>query len=80
MFEDSGRDSEVAFARELVRDRADVRVDAKDLLDDDDAAARLPRGIGAPGSNRACPFRLQFNPGAHVDLLGFQRHSALMAA
>jgi hypothetical protein len=45
-----------------------MRVDAEDLLNHDDAAARLPRGIGASGSNRAIPFRLEFNPG-HVDLL-----------
>ena len=71
MLENPRRDGEIALGREPVRDIPDMRIDAKNLLDDDDSAARLSGGIGAPGSNRACSFRLQFNPG-HLDLLGFR--------
>src|ERR1700722_4954553 len=70
---------EVALAREPVCDGPDMRVDAEDLLNHDDAAARLPRGIGAPGSNQSRAFWLQFNPG-HVDFSRLTRRLTLSAA
>src|SRR6202012_3686733 len=68
MLENRRRDGEIALGREPVGDLPDMGVDAEDLLDDDDSAARSARGISAPSSNGVRAFRLQFNPG-HVDLL-----------
>ena len=69
MLENRWSDGEIALGREPVGDLPDVRIDAENLLDHDNSAARGACGIGAPGANRARAFRLQFNPG-HVDLLG----------
>src|SRR5579872_545278 len=80
MLENRRRYGQIALGRKPVRDIADMRIDAEDLLDDDDRAARSARGIGAPGSNRARAFRLQFNPGAHVDLLQVQAAPDLLCA
>ena len=80
MLEDGRRDREIAFRREPVRDLADVRVDAKDFLDDHNAAARIAGRIGAPGPNLPGSLRLHFDPGAHADLGPFDCQSPHMGA
>ena len=78
--EDRRRDREIALGRELVGDRADMRVDAEDLLHDDDAAARACR-LGSARQARMGPAPSGFSSiQAHFDLLPFERTSMRRAA
>src|SRR5271166_3270846 len=49
--EDRGRNGEIIVDGEAVGHRADMGVDAENLLDDDDGAARSPLRVGAPGAD-----------------------------
>jgi hypothetical protein len=48
VLEDRGSHGEIALAPEPIRDGPNMRIDAEELPDRDDSAARRPRGIGAP--------------------------------
>ena len=63
--EDRRGDGQIPFRGEAVGHLADMRVDAEDLLDDDDPAQRLARGVRPPGGDRPGALGLEFNPLAH---------------
>jgi hypothetical protein len=63
--EHGGRDGEVAVPGVAVGHRLDVAVQAEDLLDHHDAAARLAGRLGAPGGEFVPVGRGEFDHLAH---------------
>jgi hypothetical protein len=78
--EKRGRDRQITLGGEEIRNRADVMIDAENLLDHDNAAARTPGRIGAPRADLDAVARFQGDEPAHSQILPSYRSVRIYAA